>query len=378
MKDTGMSEPKPQRFTSLDVFRGATIFLMIVVNTAGPGAPAYEQLVHAKWIGFTLADLVFPTFLFAMGNAMSFALRKPLPAGPYLARLLRRGATIFALGFLMYWFPFVRHGEAGWELIPFALTRMPGVLQRLALCYVLAGVMVRWLNWRVLLGACAGLLLAYWAILMHFGQAGDIYGKIGNAGTRLDLWLLSPGHLYKKDGGFDPEGFLGTLPAVVNVLAGYLAGLLVQRGADLRDNLRLMLVAGLACILAAHGWEPYFPISKKLWTGSFVLLTSGLDLMLLAWVVWMIEIRQMNKASRFFTILGRNPLAIYLFSELLVIVLNMVPMGDQSGIYDWLGIHLFQTIAPGAFGSLLCALAYTLVCWAMGWWMDKRGLILRA
>jgi len=262
--------------------------------------------------------------------------------------------------------------------IPFALTRVPGVLQRLALCYVLAGVMVRWLHWRVLLGACAGLLLAYWAILLHFGIAGDIYGKIGNAGTRLDLWLLSPGHLYKKDGGFDPEGFLGTLPAVVNVLAGYLAGLLVQRGADLRDNLRVMLVAGLACILAAHGWEPYFPIAKKLWTGSFVLLTCGLDLMLLAWVIWMIELRKLNKATRFFTILGRNPLAIYLFSELLVIVLNMVPMGDQSGIYDWIGIHLFQTLAPGAFGSLLCALAYTLVCWAMGWWMDKRGLILRA
>jgi predicted acyltransferase len=367
-----------QRFASLDVFRGATIFLMILVNTAGPGARAYEPLIHARWIGFTLADLVFPSFLFAMGNAMSFALRKPLPAGAYLARLGRRGAIIFALGFLMYWFPFVRHGAAGWEMIPFDQTRVPGVLQRLALCYMLAGVVVRWLDWRAVLGVCAGLLLAYWAILLQFGLPGDLYGKAGNAGTRLDLWLLSPGHLYKKDAGFDPEGLLGTLPAVVNVLAGYLAGLLVQRAADLRSALRVMAVAGLGCIAAAHLWEPVFPIAKKLWTSPFVLLTSGLDLLLLTWVIWMIELRRKDGATRFFTILGRNPLAIYLFSELFVVLLNMVPLGGESGIYDWLGIHLFQAVAPGSLGSLLCALAYTLLCWAVGWWMDRKGLILKA
>lgn len=372
-----LAASKPQRFVSLDVFRGATIFLMILVNTAGPGARAYDQLIHAKWIGFTLADLVFPTFLFAMGNAMSFAMRRPLPAGPYLARLLRRGAIIFALGFLMYWFPFVRHTDAGWEFIPFAQTRVPGVLQRLALCYVLAGVMVRWLDWRVVLGACAALLLGYWAIMLQFGVPGDAFGKMGNAGTRFDMWLLSPGHLYKKDGGFDPEGFLGTLPAVVNVLAGYLAGLLIQRKGDLGDALRVMLVAGLACIAAAHAWEPLFPIAKKLWTSPFVLLTTGLDLLLLGWTIWIIELRGKQGGVRFFTILGRNPLAIYLFSEMFVTVLNMVPVGED-GVYDWVGIHLFQAVAPGAFGSLLCALAYTMLCWAVGWWMDRKGLILKA
>lgn len=373
-----MSDPvKAQRFVSLDVFRGGTIFLMILVNTAGAGARAYEQLIHAKWIGFTLADLIFPTFLFAMGNAMSFAMRRPLPAAPYLARLLRRGAIIFALGFLMYWFPFVRHGDAGWDLIPFAQTRVPGVLQRLALCYVLAGVIVRWADWRVVLGACVALLLGYWAILLHFGVPGDVYGKMGNAGTRFDMWLLSPGHLYKKDGGFDPEGFLGTLPAVVNVLAGYLAGLLVQRGGDLRDALRVMLVAGLACMAAAHAWEPWFPIAKKLWTSPFVLLTTGLDLLLLGWTIWIIELRGKQGGVRFFTILGRNPLAIYLFSEMFVTVLNMVPLGED-GVYDWVGIRLFQAVAPGALGSLLCALTYTMVCWTVGWWMDRKGLILKA
>jgi alpha-N-acetylglucosaminidase len=367
-----------KRFASLDIFRGATIFLMILVNTAGPGAPAFAELVHAKWIGFTLADLVFPSFLFAMGNAMSFALRKPVPASAYLARLARRGAIIFLLGYLMYWYPFVTHTDAGWALKPFALTRVPGVLQRIALCYVLAGVLVRWLDWRWLLGVSAALLLGYWLVLLNFSLPGMAFDKFGNAGTRLDLFLLGPGHLYKKDGGFDPEGLLGTMPAIVNVLGGYLAGLAIQKAHDLARVLRLMAATGAGLIVAALAWSPLFPIAKKLWTGPYVLLCVGIDLILLAGVIALVEIRQVRVGQRFFTILGRNPMAIYLFSELFVTTLDMVPVGDDGGIYDWLGISVFQSIAPGPVGSLLCAFAYTMVCWAVGWAMDRRGLILKA
>lgn len=373
-----MTAAKPQRFASLDVFRGVTIFLMILVNTAGPGAPAFTQLVHAKWIGFTLADLVFPSFLFAMGNAMSFAMRKPIATGPYFANLARRGMIIFALGFLMYWYPFVRHDADGWSLAPFALTRVPGVLQRLALCYVLAGLLVRWLDWKKLVLACVALLLGYWAILLAFSLPGEAYSKTGNAGTLLDLYLLPKEHLYKKDGGFDPEGFLGTLPATVNVIAGYLAGLAILRAGSLERTLRALSVAGLALIVAALAWSPWFPIAKKLWTGPFVLLTVGLALILLALASWLFEVRGVQRGRRFFTILGRNPLAIYLFSELFVITLNLVRIPGYGGLYDWIGIALFQSIVPGAIGSLLCALAYTMVCWAVGWALDRKGLILRA
>lgn len=369
---------KPPRFASLDVFRGFTIFLMILVNTAGPGAPPFAQLVHAKWIGFTLADLVFPSFLFAMGNAMSFALRKPVATGPYLAHLVRRGAIIFALGFLMYWYPFVRHDADGWSMAPFALTRIPGVLQRLALCYVLAGLLVRFLGWKQLVMACAALLLGYWAILLVFSLPGEAYSKAGNAGTLLDLYLLPKEHLYKKDGGFDPEGFLGTLPATVNVIAGYLAGLAILRAGSLEKTLRMLALAGLALIVAALAWSPLFPIAKKLWTGSFVLLTVGLALILLALASWLFEVRGVQAGKRFFTILGRNPLAIYLFSELFVITLNLVHVPNYGGLYDWIGIAIFQSIVPGAIGSLLCAFAYTMICWGVGWALDRKGLILRA
>ncbi|MDF0543793.1 heparan-alpha-glucosaminide N-acetyltransferase domain-containing protein [Sphingobium sp. H39-3-25] len=368
----------PQRFPSLDIFRGATIFLMILVNTAGPGAPAFPALVHADWFGFTLADLVFPSFLFAMGNAMSFSLRRPVAAGPYLTRLLRRGAIIFTIGFLMYWYPFVRHDADGWSMAPFALTRVPGVLQRLALCYILAGLLVRWLDWKPLLAVCALLLLGYWAILLGMSLPGEAFSKFGNAGTRLDLFLLSPEHLYKKDGGFDPEGFLGTLPATVNVLAGYLAGLAILRAGSLDKTLRAMAVIGAALAVLGLAWNPWFPISKKLWTGSFVLLTVGLDLILLATASWLFEIKGLHHGKRFFTILGRNPLAIYLFSELFVITLNIVQVPGFGGLYDWIGIALFQALFPGPVGSLLCAFTYTMLCWVVGWALDRKNLILKA
>jgi predicted acyltransferase len=377
MTDT-LAPANPRRFTALDVFRGLTVFLMILVNTAGPGAPAYPALVHAKWFGFTLADAIFPSFLFAMGNAMSFATRRRIDTAPYLTRLFKRGAIIFALGFLMYWFPFVKHTDAGWAPIPFALTRVPGVLQRIALCYVAAGLLVRWLDVRAIVIAGMVLLLGYWAMLLFLSAPGMAYDKFATVGTRLDLWLLGPGHLYKKDSGFDPEGLLGTLPAIVNVLAGYLAGLAVQGGPSLSRVVRMMALAGAALVLAGLAWSPWFPIAKKLWTGSYVLLTIGIDCVALAGIIALVEIAGAHRGTRFFTILGRNPLAIYLFSELFITAINLIPAGTDGGLYDWVGIELFQRVAPGSFGSLLCAFAYTMLCWAVGWWMDRKGLILKA
>ena len=373
------AETPPQtspRFTSLDVFRGLTVFLMILVNTAGPGAHPYPPLIHAKWFGFTLADAIFPSFLFAMGNAMSFALRRKIDTAPYLQRLFKRGAVIFVLGYLMYWFPFFDYGDDGWAPIPFAMTRVPGVLQRIALCYIAAGLLVRWLTPRQLVAAGVALLLLYWALLVGLSAPGMAYDKFGNVGTRLDLWLLGPGHLYKKSGGFDPEGLLSTIPAIVNVLAGYLVGLAVQRSVDLKRTVRSIALAGAGLIVGGLAWSPWFPIAKKLWTGSFVLLTCGIDCLVLAGIIALVEIAGRREGTRFFLVLGRNPLAIYLFSELFVTALDLIPAGKAGGVYDWAGKVLFQGIAPGAWGSLLCALTYTMICWGVGWWWDRKGLIL--
>jgi len=368
---------KPARFLSLDVFRGLTVCLMIVVNTAGPGAKAYTQLVHAPWFGFTAADAVFPSFLFAVGCSMAFAFSRPIPTGEFLAKVLKRTALIFLLGFLMYWFPFVHKVDGHWALSPFSGTRVMGVLQRIALCYMLAAFAVRWLSPRLIVALSVVLLLGYWAILLAFGDPAAPLSKLGNAGTHLDLFLIGQNHLYRKDGGFDPEGLLGTLPATVNVLAGYLAARFLKENVGDRKAVIRMALAGAVLIAAALAWNPAFPIAKKLWTGSFVLLTVGIDLVLLAGLTALLEGKSPNPATRFFQVFGLNPLVIYLFSELFVVVLNMIPVGPDMGVYGWVGIHIFQAMAPGALGSLLCAIAYMLVCWLLGYVMDRRGIVVK-
>lgn len=371
-----MSKPAA-RFLSLDVFRGLTVCLMIVVNTAGPGAKAFTQLVHAPWFGFTAADAVFPSFLFAVGCSMAFAFSKPIPTGEFMAKVLRRAALIFLLGFLMYWFPFVKKVDGHWALIPFADTRIMGVLQRIGLAYLLAALAVRWLSPRLIVALSAVLLLGYWAILMTFGEPGAQLSKLGNAGTHLDLFLIGQNHLYRKDGGFDPEGLLGTLPSTVNVLAGYLAARFLKENPGSSPALTRMAVAGVVLILAGLAWNPMFPIAKKLWTGSFVLLTVGIDLVLLAGLTRLLEGKDSNPATYFFQVFGLNPLVIYLFSELFVVVLGMIEVAPGVGVYHWIGVNIFQAMAPGAVGSLLCAVAYMLVCWLLGYVMARRGVVVK-
>jgi predicted acyltransferase len=365
------------RLLSLDVLRGLAVALMIVVNTAGPGAAPYPWLVHAKWFGFTAADVVFPSFLFAMGCGMSFAFRRPMTHGAFAAKVLRRAALIFLLGFLMYWYPFVhRAADGGWAVNPFSDTRVMGVLQRIALCYALAAFAVRYLSVRWLIALCVALLLGYWAILLAFGDPADPLSKLGNAGTRLDLAVLGKNHLYRRDGGFDPEGLLGTLPATVNVIAGYLAARLLTGAPDQRRAVVRMALAGVVLVVAGLAWSPFFPIAKKLWTGSFVLLTVGIDLVVLAGLAALLEGRAPNPATRFFEVFGKNPLVLYLFSELFVVTLQQIEVAPGVGVYDWIGAQ-FQAVAPGALGSLACAIAYMLACWLPGYALDRRRIVVK-
>ncbi|MET0376229.1 MAG: heparan-alpha-glucosaminide N-acetyltransferase domain-containing protein, partial [Rhizorhabdus sp.] len=368
---------RAERFASLDMFRGATIFLMIVVNTAGAGTP-FTQLVHAPWIGFTLADLVYPSFLFAVGNAMSFALSRPMSDGAFLRRLCKRAALIFLLGFLMYWYPFVTHeADGSWALKPFAETRVTGVLQRIALCYLLAGLLARYLSPRWLVAAAIVLIAAHWAILVGLSPPGEAFGRYQNAGTLFDLWLIGPEHLYRRDHGFDPEGLLGTLPATANVLAGFLAGVAIQRWGKHMATVARVAVIGAALVIVALLVAPVLPIAKKLWTGSFVLLTVGLDMILLGAVIGIVEVKGVRVGRDFLQMLGRNPLAIYLFSELLVVTMELIRIRPGVGLYRWIGETWFQALSPGPIGSLLCALAYTLLCCWFGRALDRRGIILK-
>lgn len=372
---------KSNRFLSLDVFRGLTICLMIIVNTPGTGANLYPYLVHVDWLGFTLADLVFPSFLFAMGNAMSFSMGKLKLADPGFVwkKIIKRTLLIFLIGYLMYWFPFFKQGADGlWELKPFGETRIMGVLQRIALCYFFASLIFYYFSQKIALVLSGITLLAYWAILYLFGESGGELEMATNAVTRFDLSVLGNGHIYKRDSiPFDPEGFLSTLPSIVNVLAGYIAGVFVQQKGKAYKGISKLLVIGFVLTSLALWWDLIFPISKKLWTSSFVLYTVGLDLSIMAVLIYAVEKQKMTFGVRFFDVFGKNPLFIYLFSELFYITLRLLPTDSGLDLFEWISENIFQMIFPGAFGSLVTALIFMLLCWSLGWWLDRKRIYIK-
>ncbi|RKD90796.1 acyltransferase family protein [Mangrovibacterium diazotrophicum] len=369
------------RFLSLDVFRGLTIVLMILVNTPGTGASNYAFLIHTKWLGFTLADLVFPSFLFAVGNAMSFSMKKmkSMSTGEVWTKIIKRTVIIFLLGYLMYWFPFFKFGTDGsflWK--PIAETRIMGVLQRIALCYFFASIIVLYLSERAAITISAVILLAYWGILYAFGEPGAWLDMATNAGSRFDLSILGIGHIYKKDAiPFDPEGVLSTLPSIVNVLWGYLAGVFIQKKGKSFEGLAMLLMTGFLMCSLALWWDLVFPISKKLWTSSFVLYTVGLDLSIMAVLIYWIEMKSIRVGVNFFDVFGKNPLFIYLFSELFYVVLRMIPVIRNLDAFEWVSEAVFQRAFPGSFGSLVTAIAYVLLCWALGWWLNRRKIYIK-
>lgn len=368
------------RFTALDVFRGMTICFMIIVISPGSGALPYWPLDHAPWHGFTPTDLVFPSFLFAVGNALSFAERKfdDLSSGEVLYRIFKRSVIIFLLGYLMSWFPFYRL-DADNHIVSFPIsqTRYFGVLQRIALCYLLTALAVRYINQRILVFAGLGILLLYWGVLLMFGS-GDPFSVDGNAITRLDILLFGPQHLYYDHGVFDPEGFLSTFPAVVNTMAGYFAGKYLQKKGSSAVVLRSLFVAGGIAVLLAIIWNVVFPVNKKLWTSSFALLTIGLDLILLPLLVLITQVKsgEDKRWVYFFTTFGKNPLFIYMLAEMLLIMLRRIPVGTTN-LYDQINIAVFQSVLPGPAGSLLFALTNMLFCWCVAWVLDKNKVYIK-
>ena len=369
-----------QRFLALDVFRGMTICLMIIVNTPGDSLNTFAPLHHAKWHGFTPTDLVFPSFLFVVGNALSFVMKswEQKTTGYVVGKILKRTLIIFLLGYLMYWFPFVKHDDAGhWMLSPISETRILGVLQRIALCYGFASLMLYFLKTRLTVIISIGLLLLYWGLCFWFGDPYDPLSLQGNAGLRFDLWLMGEAHLYHGEGvAFDPEGFLSTLPAIVNVVAGFVAGQYIQKKGKTYEGITHLLLAGFSLVVIAYFWNFIFPINKKLWTSSFVLHTVGLDCMILAAVIYIVDIKHRVKWTYFFEAFGKNPLFVYLVSELLVTVMNMIEPSPDTILFSWIYTHIFSYV--GAYwGSLCFSVCYMLVCWAVGYGLDKKKIYVR-
>lgn len=370
-----MSNTSP-RFLSLDVFRGMTVCFMIIVNTPGGGATPFAPLLHADWHGFTATDLVFPAFLFAVGNAMSFTKSKMDQESGVFLKILKRSAWIFVLGYLLYWFPYFKNDEAGNLILkPISETRIFGVLQRIALCYFFAALMIHYLSEKKVILLSILSLPAYWLILLLFGDPTDPYSMLGNAGHYLDKFLIGENHLSKGEGvPFEAQGLLSTMPAIVLVIIGYFAGKFIRENGKNYETIAKLLLSAAVLIFIAISWDSVFPINKKLWTSPFILLTGGLSLAIIASLLFVIEIKMWNPLNwtYFFTVFGKNPLFIYLLAEFSSRILNLVQAGENLSLKTAIGKGFFQSIAPGPAGSLLFAITFMLMCWLVGLWMDKK------
>ena len=384
-----------QRLRSLDVFRGAAVALMILVNNPGNWSHLYPPLAHAPWHGCTPTDLVFPFFLFAVGNALALVMPvlREGPAAAFWARVLKRTALIFAIGVLLNAAPFVRW-DAGGELVPrgWDTLRIMGVLQRIALCFGAAAALVWLLPRRGVLGAAAVLLLGYWLACLALGAPGDPYSLQGWFGTAIDRALLGEAHLYRGEGlPFDPEGLASTAPAVAQVLLGWWVGDKVERerlGAELVAQLFLWATA---LLVVAYLWQLALPLNKKIWTPSYVLLTTGLAMMVLATLIHLIDLRarpaeQWGWAS-FFEVFGRNALFVFVASGFVPRVLALLRWQDGSAAdgtpqwtspLPWLYQNLFAGLGSDPrLGSLAFACANLSLYWLLAWVLHRRRIYIR-
>ena len=361
------------RLISIDVLRGLTIGLMIIVNTPGTWEYVYPPLRHAKWHGLTPTDLVFPFFMFVVGLSMAISFKKFELAdkGKWIQKIISRTVLIFAVGLLLNWFPFYHKNIE--EL------RILGVLQRIALSFGGAGLLIILIrNVKYLALTAGGILLGYWALLYFMG-GDDPYSLEGNLATAFDPWLLGDKHVYHGFGiAFDPEGLVSTISGIVHVLIGYFVGLnILKFTTDKIGLLKYLLVAGVGLTILGIIWNISFPINKPLWTSSYVLVTTGLGSLLLAFLVWVIDIQGWVKWAYPFRVFGLNPLISYVLSGVFVKLMSTLFKTEDGSLYSLLYHSVFQPAFGNYGGSFAQAIVYTSFIWLFAWGLYRKGKVIK-
>lgn len=370
---------------------------MILVNNPGSWGHIYGPLKHAPWHGCTPTDLVFPFFLFAVGNAMAFVIPRLQQAGPavFWRKVIKRFLLIFGIGLFLNWSPFIKWQDG--ELVfkhwvdpnnPESGIRILGVLQRIAIAYFFASIIAFFAKPRVAFYLCTIMLLAYWVIL-YIANPADPFSMEGFVGNGIDRAVLGIAHIYKGEGvPFDPEGLLSTLPAIVQVVFGYFAGQYIQQKGKNYEMLANLLVAGVIMSLAGLMWGTTFPINKKIWTSSYVLYTTGLGLLTIGVMIYLIEFKQIRGWwSSFFDAFGKNPLFIFVLSGFLPRVVGLFRWQEGVGengepqytsAFSWFYEHICAPISSDPRnGSLLYAVLMITFYWLLAWWLDRKKIYIK-
>lgn len=377
---TAPSPAGAERLISLDVFRGATIAGMILVNDAGDWNKTYAPLLHADWNGWTPTDLIFPFFLFILGVAIPYAFAGRLERsggdrGPLHRQIVRRTLIILALGLFLNWLPFY---TVNWPA-----ARIPGVLQRIAVVYLVAAL--AWLHlgprsrWALTFFLLAGYWLAMVLIPVPGHGAGDL-SPDGNLAGWLDHLVLGHHTWRKAPGPGDPEGILSTVPAIATALLGLFTGDWLRSPRTRREKLTGLLLWGCAATIAGLVLGRWFPINKNLWTSTYVLLTAGLALLLLAATYELVDIRGRDAWARPFLVFGTNAIVAFFGSTLMAKIFYLIHWTEGSetvSLQQWLYRHLFAAWLPDYVASLAWALAFLALWWGLMAILYRRRIFIR-
>ncbi len=363
------------RMLSLDAFRGLTVAGMILVNNPGSWSASYAPLKHAEWHGWTPTDLIFPFFLFIVGVSITLAFARRVEGGgskrDMFWKTAKRSLIIFGLGLVLAGFPYFN----------LATIRIPGVLQRIAVCYFFASVIFLWTSVRMQALIAAALLVAYWLLMILTPVPGYGAGDLsvdGNLVAFIDRTLLA-GHIYKPN--YDPEGIFSTIPAIATTLCGVLAGHWLRASRTPLDKVRGMVVAGVVGVLVGWLWHGWFPINKPLWTSSYVLFTAGMALLLLALCYWLIDIKGWRRWSLPFVVFGVNALIVFFLSglvgRLLVIWKLTRADGSEVALKTFIYENLFASWASPINASLAFAICFVMVFLGLMTVLYRRRIFIK-
>ena len=365
------------RLVSLDVFRGLTIAAMVLVNNPGTWASIYWPLEHAEWNGWTPTDLVFPFFLFIVGISITLAFARrvedeTVKRDLYL-KVVKRSAIIFGLGLFLNGFPFFQ----------LSTIRIAGVLQRIAICYLIASLIFLATKIRTQLLIAVTLLVVYWLVMTRLAAPGYAPGdlsKEGSIASFVDRVILGP-HIWRQGKVYDPEGLLSTIPAVATTLFGTLTGHWLRSEQTRIEKVVGMFVAGVLCVVLGWSWNPFFPINKSLWTSSYVLFTGGLALQLLAICYWVIDIKGYRRWAWPFEVFGVNALALFVGTGLMVKLMALIKLprddGTQISSQGWIFGKLFLTWASPINASLAYAIAFILLWLFLMWLLYRKQIYIK-
>lgn len=376
-----------KRLVSLDVFRGATIAAMILVNNPGTWGAIYPPLRHAPWHGWTVTDLIFPFFLFIVGVsvvlAFTKALEKGADTGDLVRKTIKRSAIIFGLGLLMMGYPFITFDPAFGLHSNLTGIRFMGVLQRIAICYLVVSIMFLYFKPRIIMVIAGGLLLAYWAAMMLIPVPGYGAGMIDHPHSNLSAWmdqLLIPAtHIY-REGPYDPEGILSTIPAIATTLFGIFAGIILMTDRTAIEKATRLMLWGFLLAIIGYIWDWWFPINKSIWSSSYAIFTAGLAMQCFGACYWLIDVKKYQWFTRPFVVYGVNALIVFFVSGILARTLVMIQVHTGEG-YISLQRLIFNNIFLPLTSELNASLLYA-VTWIVLWYfvlsyMYRRNIIIK-